>query len=58
MTQQLQKEAGMDKQIKKDFNCVFENLIHLIMFQSSVLLIATIDVMFHTGSAGIKMWQL
>ena len=46
MTQQIKKEAGMDKQIKKDFNCGFRNLIHLTIFQSSVLLIATIEVMF------------
>ena len=46
MTQQIQKEAGMNEQIKKDFNCGFRDLVHLTVFQSSVLLIATIDMMF------------
>ena len=46
MTQQIQKKAGMNKQIKKDFNCGFRDLVHLTVFQSAVLLIATIDMMF------------
>ena len=46
MTQQIHKKAGMNEQIKKDFNCGFRDLVHLTVFQSSVLLIATIDMMF------------
>ena len=46
MIQQMQKESGMYKQIETDFNCGFGNLVHLTVFRSSVLLMATIDMMF------------
>ena len=35
MTQQIQKDAGMYKQIEKDFNCGFAKLVDLTVFQSS-----------------------
>ena len=45
MIQQMPKEAGMYKQIETDFNCGFGNLVHLTVFRSSGLLMATTDMM-------------
>ena len=46
MTRKIQKVGGMNKEIKKYFNRGLGDLVHLTGFQSSVLLIATIDMMF------------
>ena len=46
MTQEIQKEAGMYKQIETDFNCGFGKLVHLTVFQCSFFLFLTIDKMF------------
>ena len=46
MTQEIQKEAGLYKQIETDFNCGFGKLVHLTVFQCSFFLFLTIDKMF------------